>query len=204
MAPKMSLKSSKNRCQNRSKTWTNGRKALQIYFSDFFFIVLGSHRAMAGTYRGVLACSAGSLRHGILDRISNWNEKADSATCFPRMVEQTGSSFRNYIFEKALEASITCNLLGICIVRMIPKPSKNGSAFCQKNIKIQAWRHQDRGLEGSGAGLEASWAILGHPGRLWKRLGPSWKRLGSLPGCFGPKKLANMAPRWLPKRKPNL
>ena len=96
------------------------------------------------------------------------------------MVEQTGSSFRNYIFEKALEASITCNLLGICIVRMIPKPSKNGSAFCQKTIKIQAWRHQDRGLEGSGAGLEASWAILGHPGRLWKRLGPSWKRLGSV------------------------
>ena len=99
---------------------------------------------------------------------------------FPRIVEQTGSSFRNYIFEKALEASITCNLLGICIVRMIPKPSKNGSAFCQKTIKIQAWRHQDRGLEGSGAGLEASWAILGHPGRLWKRLGPSWKRLGSV------------------------
>ena len=93
------------------------------------------------------------------------------------MVEQTGSSFRNSIFEKALEASITCNLLGICIIRMIPKPSKNGSAFYQKAIKIQAWRHQNRGLEGSGAGLEASWAILGHPGRFWKRLGPSWKRL---------------------------
>ena len=76
--------------------------------------------------------------------------------------------------------------------------------FCQKTIKIQAWRHQDRDLEGSGAGLEASWAILGHPGRLWKRLGPSWKRLGSLPDRFGPKKVANMAPRWLPKRKPNL
>ena len=107
---------------------------------------------------------------------------------FPRMVEQTGSSFRNSIFEKALEASITCNLLGICIIRMIPKPSKNGSAFCQKTIKIQAWRHQDRGLEGSGAGLEASWAILGHPGRLWKRLGPSWKRLGSLLGRLGAEK----------------
>ena len=116
---------------------------------------------------------------------------------FPRIVEQTGSSFRNYIFEKALEASITCNLLGICIVRMIPHPSKNGSAFCQKTIKIQAWRHQDRGLEGSGAGLEASWAILGHPGHLWKRLGPSWKRLGSVLeaswAVLGRKKL----PTWL-------
>ena len=131
---------------------------------------------MAGTYRGVLACSAGPLRHEILDTF--FIEKRKQT--IPRIVEQTGSSFRNYIFEKALEASITCNLLGICIVRMIPKPSKNGSAFCQKTIKIQAWGHQNRGLEGSGAGLEASWAILGHPGRLWKRLGPSWKRLGAV------------------------
>ena len=116
------------------------------------------------------------------------------------MVEQTGSSFRNSIFEKALEASITCNLLRICIIRMIPKSSKNGSIFCQKAIKIQAWKHQNRGLEGSGAGLEASWAILGHPGRFWKRLGPSWKRLGSRLGRLGPKTVANMAPSWLPKR----
>ena len=92
------------------------------------------------------------------------------------MLEQTGSSFTNAIFEKALEASITCNLLGICIVRMIPKPSKNGSAFRQITIQIQAWRHQNRGLEGSGAGLEASWAIFGYP----ERLGASWKRLGGV------------------------
>ena len=98
---------------------------------------------------------------------------------FPRIVEQTGSSFRNYMFEKALEASITCNLLGICIVRMIPKPSKNGSAFCQKAIKIQAWRHQNRGLEGSRAGLEASWAALGVPRRFWYIL----SRLGGV--CLG-------------------
>ena len=52
--------------------------------------------------------------------------------------------------------------------------------FVKNTIKIQAWRHQNRGLEGSGASLEASWAIMGHPGRLWKRLGPSWKRLGSV------------------------
>ena len=153
------------------------------HFNTFSFNGLGNRRAMAGTYRG---------RVDLFSRIF-----------FLRMLEQTGS-FYKAIFEIALEASITCNLLGICIVRMIPKPSKNGSAFCQKTIKIQAWRHQDRGLEGSGAGLEASWAILGHPGRLWKRLGPSWKRLGSLLGRFGPKKLANMAPRWLPKRRPNL
>ena len=157
---------------------------------------------MAGTYRGVLACSAGSLRHGILDRILNGKEKANSAI-FPRMAEQTGSSFRNSIFEKALEASITCNLLGICIVRMIPKPSKNGSAFRQITIQIQAWRHQNRGPEGSGAGLEASLAVLGHPGRFWRHLGSSWRGFGGLLGRLGPRKVANMGPSCSPRRSQN-
>ena len=84
-----------------------------------------------------------------------------------RRIGIPGSSFRISMFEKALEASITCNLLGICIVKMIPKSSKNGSAFNQKAIKTQVPRHQNRGLEGSGAGLKANWAILGHPGRFW-------------------------------------
>ena len=84
-----------------------------------------------------------------------------------------------------------------------PKPSKNRSAFCQKTIKIQAWWHQDRGLEGSGAGLEASSAVLSHPGRFWRRLEPSWRRLGGLLGRLGARKVANMAPSWLPKRSQN-
>ena len=70
------------------KTWTNGRKARQIYFSDLFFIGLGSPRAMAGTYRGVLACSAGPLRHGILDTFFNWKEKANYATFFPELLSK--------------------------------------------------------------------------------------------------------------------
>ena len=162
---------------------------------------------MAGTYRGVLACSAGSLRHGILDRIFNGKEKANSAI-FPRMVEQTGSSFRNSIFEKALEASITCNLLGICIIRMIPKPSKNGSAFYQKN-------HQNPGLEAPKSRSGGLWGrlggVLGHLGPSWTFLEASWtvleaslRRLGSLLGRFGSKKVANMAASWLPKRSQNL
>ena len=62
---------------------------------------------------------------------------------------------------------------------MIPRPSKNGSNFCQKRpLKIQARRHQNRSPEGSKAGLEAPWAVLRQLGRFWKRLGPSWRHLG--------------------------
>ena len=114
------------------------------------------------------------------------------------MVEQTGSSFRNSIFEKALEASITCNLLGICIIRMIPKPSKNGSAFYQKKpsksrpggTKIEVWR-----------------AL----GQVWRRLGPSWAILdvfGSVLDRLGSVLEASWAvwgrkrwPTWLPVDK---
>ena len=56
----------------------------------------------------------------------------------------------------------------------------NGSNLCPKTIKIQAWRQQNPGQEGPGAGLEASLAVLGHLGRFWTRLGPSWKRLGAV------------------------
>ena len=111
------------------------------HFSTFSFNGLGNRRALAGTYRG---------RVDLFSKVS-----------FLRMLEQTGSSFTNAIFEKALEASITCNLLGICIVRMIP-----------------AWKHQNRGPEDSGAGLEASWTVLE----------ASWKRLGGLLDRFEPKK----------------
>ena len=68
----------------------------------------------------------------------------------------------------------------IFVVKMMPNLLKNGSNLCQKIFKIQAWRQQNRGQEGPGAGLEASLAVLGHLGRFWKRLGPSWKRLGAV------------------------
>ena len=46
---------------------------------------------------------------------------------------------------------------------------------------------QNRSLEGSGAGLEASWAVLGDPKRLRRHLGPSWRRLGGvLEGSWRP------------------
>ena len=43
---------------------------------------------MAGTYRGVLGCSAGPLRHGILDTCFNWKEKANYATFFPELLSK--------------------------------------------------------------------------------------------------------------------
>ena len=124
------------------------------------------------------------------------------------MVEQTGSSFRISIFGKALEASNTCNLLGICIVRAIPRTSKNGSTFCQKS-------HQNPGL---GAPKSMSGGVWGRLGSVLSHLGPSWtfleaswsvleaswRRLGNLLGRFGPKKVAEMAPSWLRKRYQNL
>ena len=66
------------------------------------------------------------------------------------------------------------NLLRSCIFLMIPKPSKKGSKLRQKAFKIQAWRHQNRGPEGSGAGLEASWAVLGCLGPSKGFLEASW------------------------------
>ena len=113
------------------------------------------------------------------------------------MVEQTGSSFRISIFGKALETSNTCNLLGICIVRAIPRTSKNGSTFCQKS-------HQNPGL---GAPKSMSGGVWGRLGSVLSHLGPSWtfleaswsvleaswRRLGNLLGRFGPKRW----PKWL-------
>ena len=60
------------------------------------------------------------------------------------------------------------------------KSIKNPSYMDQKSIK-------NRGPEGSGAGLEASWAVLGDPKRVWRYLGLSWKRLGGvLEGSWRP------------------
>ena len=68
------------------------------------------------------------------------------------------------------------------MLKMIPKPSKNGSKLLQITFKIQAWRHQNRSPEGSGAGLDASWAVLGHPGFFWQA---SWVVLEASWAVFG-------------------
>ena len=57
----------------------------------------------------------------------------------------------------------------------------------QKLSKIRPKIVQNRGLKGSGAGLEASWAVFGDPKRLWRHLGPSWRHLGGvLEGSWRP------------------
>ena len=91
---------------------------------------------------------------------------------------------------------------------------KNGPKINQKLTKHKSRIVQNLGLEGSGAGLDAPWAVLGDPKRLWRHLGPSWRRLGGvleaswrglggLLGGLGPRKVANMAPTWPPKRSQN-
>ena len=148
------------------------------HFNTFSFNGLGNRRAMTGTYKG---------RVDLFSRVF-----------FLCVLEQTESSCTNAIFEKALEASIICNLLGICIVRMIPKPSKNGSAFRQIN-------HPNPGLEAPKSRPEGLWgrfgSVLGYL-RLswmfleasWTVLEASWRRLGSLLDRFEPKKVAKTIP----------
>ena len=61
-----------------------------------------------------------------------------SSKPFVEMIEQIGSFLRNSIFETALDVSITFNMLGTGMVKMIPKPSKNGLTFCkQKPSKLR-------------------------------------------------------------------
>ena len=50
------------------------------------------------------------------------------------------------------------------------KSTKNGPKINQKWTKNRSKIVQNRGLESSGAGLEASWAVLGDPKRLWRHL----------------------------------
>ena len=80
---------------------------------------------------------------------------------------------------------------------------KNLLKINQNQQNIDQKSTKNRGLEGSGAGLEASWAGLGDPRRLESYLGPFWNRLGGLLGGLGPRKVANMGPTWHPKRSKN-
>ena len=111
--------------------------------------------------------------------------------------------------QKALEASLTCNLLGFC-------NSKNDPKTIQKWISILPKIHQNLVLEApksmSGGLWDKFGSVLGQRGLswtflegAWTVLEASWKRLGGLLGRFGRKKVAaNMAPSWLAKRNPNL
>ena len=73
-----------------------------------------------------------------------------------------------------------------------PKSTKNRPKIDQKSINIEAWR-------GSGRILAAKRVLRGVLGFLGGLLG----RLGGLFGRLGSKKLAHMAPTWLPKRSQN-
>ena len=90
------------------------------------------------------------------------------------------------------------------------KSIKNLSNINQTWTNKQSKIVNNRGLEGSSAGLEASWAVLGDPKRLWRHLGLSWKRLGGVLerswrplGRFSPEKGgqhgSNMASKTEPK-----
>ena len=62
---------------NNLNKWTKGASNI---FKRFLF--WRGPRAIAGTYRAGLACSASSLRHGMLNRNSNSEEEPNSAIFF--------------------------------------------------------------------------------------------------------------------------
>ena len=76
--------------------------------------------------------------------------------------------------------------------------SKNQSKINQKWTKHGPNIGQNWGLEGSRAGLEASWAVLGDPKDFWGHLGSSWRRLGSVLGGKSGQHGSNLAPSWVP------
>ena len=59
---------------------------------------------------------------------------------------------------------------------------------------VQKW-----GLEGSGAGLEASWAFLGDSKDSGEHLGSSWRRHESVLGRKSGQHGSNLAPSWRSK-----
>ena len=88
--------------------------------------------------------------------------------------------------------------------KSINKSTKNQSKINQNQQKSNQKSTKIRGLGGSAAALEASWAGLGDPRHLESYLGPFWNRLGGLLGGPGLRKVANMGPTWRPKRSKNL
>ena len=83
------------------------------------------------------------------------------------------------------------------------KSIKNGPKIDQTSPKIEVWRAPGQVWRPLGP----SWAIQRVFGGILVRLGgvleASWRGLGGLLGGLGPRKVANMAPTWLPKRSQN-
>ena len=76
--------------------------------------------------------------------------------------------------------------------------------FVKKTIKIQAWRHQNRDLEGSRVGLEAYWAILAILdvcGSVLDRLGSVLESSRKRPGPFWDEKSGQHGSKVVPKTK---
>ena len=76
------------------------------------------------------------------------------------------------------------------------KSIKNGPKIDQKSSKIEVWRAPGQVWRPLGP----SWAIQR---RLGGVLEASWRGLGGHLGGLGPRKVANMAPTWPPKRSQN-
>ena len=83
------------------------------------------------------------------------------------------------------------------------KSIKNGPKIDPKSSKIEIWRAPWQVWRPLGL----SWAIQSVFGGILDGLGgvleASWRGLGALLGGLGPRKVANMAPTWLPKRNLN-
>ena len=83
------------------------------------------------------------------------------------------------------------------------KSIKNGPKIDQKSSKIEVWRAPGQVWRPLGP----SWAIQTVFGGILDHLGgvpeASWRGLGGLLGGLGPRKVANMAPTWPPKRSQN-
>ena len=100
--------------------------------------------------------------------------------------------------------TLTCNEKSIKNGSKITQQSfKNGPKIDQKSSKIEVWRD----LGQVWRPLGPSWAIQSVFGGILDRLGgvlkASWTGLGMVLGGLGPRKVANMAPTWPPKRSQN-
>ena len=83
------------------------------------------------------------------------------------------------------------------------KSIKHGPTIYQKSANIEVWRAPVQVWRRLGP----SWAIQSVFGGILDCLGSvleaSWRGLGGLLGGLWPRKVANMAPTWSPKRSQN-
>ena len=79
----------------------------------------------------------------------------------------------------------TCDPLGICIFKWIPKPSKNRSKLCQKNLKTQARRHHHPKILPKTSQNFAKIIQNHYKIEAWRRVEASWQRPGASWGVLG-------------------